>query len=112
MHAGKLIFCSVVVNMPRKHKPRKPVAPPDEAWIAPRPANRSEPRIFEPAGAVRSNRYLEFADIALGAKKQVSHRKNKSRGAAILVQHENAESKVTPINHARVLRFGAFRGPR
>ena len=97
--------------MPSKQKPRNPVATPDEVWIAPRPANTSEPRTFEPVGAVRSNRYLEFADIALGAK-QVPRHKKKNRGSAGHIQHEKAEGKVMPINHGRVPRFGAFRGPR
>lgn len=96
--------------MPRKQKPRKPVASPAEVWIAPRPANPSEHRIFEPAGIVRSNRYLEFADIALGATKPSPHKK-KSRGAATHVRHEGPEGKVTPINR-KDPNFGAFRGPR
>lgn len=98
--------------MPRKAKDRKPVALPGEVWIAPRPANSSEPRTFEPAGAVRSNRYLEFADIALGAKQSSSHKK-KNRGTASHVQHsQDPEGKVTPINNPRGPNFGAFRGSR
>jgi hypothetical protein len=100
--------------MPRKPKPHNPVASPDDVWIAPRPANPLAPRTYEPAepaGAVRYNRYLEFADIALGAK-QASRQKKKSRGKADDVQHTDPESNVTPINRPRVPRFGAFRGPR
>ncbi len=96
--------------MPRKNKPRKPVASLDKVWIAPRPVNTSEPRTFEPIGIGRSNRYLEFADIALGVK-PARHHKKKNRGTAGRAQHENAEGKVTPINHARAPRFGAFRSP-
>lgn len=94
--------------MPRK---AKPVASPDEVWIAPRPANQSKPRTFEPVGAVPPNRYLEFADIALGARQSPQHKK-KDRRAAGHAQHKNAEGKVTPINRARAPRFGAFRNPR
>ena len=85
--------------MPRKHKRRKPVASPENVWIAPRPPNQSEPRTFEPAGAARSNRYLEFADIAMGARQAPQHKK-KNRGTAH-VQHQNVEGKVTPINRPR-----------
>ncbi|HSK42815.1 MAG TPA: hypothetical protein VLA83_02890 [Candidatus Binatia bacterium] len=105
--------------MPRKHKPRKPVASPDEVWIAPRPANSSEPRTFEPAAILRSNRYLEFADIALGTN-EASRKKKKKRDAAGHIDYDHhPESKVTPINRARGSHprgpnqgFGAFRNPR
>jgi len=97
-----LILFQVVVNMPRK---AKPIASPDEVWIAPRPASQSRPRTFEPVGAIPSNRYLEFADIALGTKQTPRKKKNRSKA------HENTESKVTPINRARTPRFGAFRNP-
>jgi hypothetical protein len=101
----------VVVNMPRKPKRRNPVASPDEVWIAPRPANKSEPRTCELIGIDRSNRYLEFADIALGAKK-TSSRRQKSYGMAGRPQPDrDPEGKVTPINSHRP-NFGAFRNPR
>jgi len=113
----------VVVNMPRKTKPRKPVPQPDHVWVAPRPANLSQPRTFEPIGSVPSNRYLEFADIALGAKKPSSPHKKKNRGTASHVHHEDWEGKVTPIDSRKDSRkistlpranegFGAFRSPR
>ena len=94
--------------MPRK---AKPVASPDKVWIAPRRASHPKPKTFEPVGAARSNRYLEFADIALGVK-QAPHHKKKDRGKADHGQYENADGKVTPINRARPPRFGALRNPR
>lgn len=132
-NAGELIFL-VVVNMPRKTKPRKLVASSEEVWIAPRPANTSPHKAFEPAGAVPSNRYLEFADIALGVK-GLSHKK-KSIGPPLQDRHNQERkheqkagdpgNKVTPINRPRASNpnpgglnqrrpkqnFGAFRNPR
>jgi len=99
----------MVVNMPRKNKPRKPVTSLDKVWIAPRPVNTSEPRTFEPIGIGRSNRYLEFADIAFGANKTAPRRKK----PAIKVEHEvpdqDPKGKVTPINTRKRPNFGAFR---
>jgi hypothetical protein len=105
--------------MPRKNKPRKPVTVLDKVWRAPRPANTSEPRTFEPIGIVRSNRYLEFADIAFGANK-TAPRKKKPAIRAIKVEHnrpderpeildQHAKGKVTPINAHKRPNFGAFR---
>jgi hypothetical protein len=105
--------------MPRKPKPRKPVPFPDQVWIAPRPAKTSKPRIFEPVSIAESNRYLEFADIALGAKKSSPHRKEpRSVPGHAQKQHRGAENKVIPINsRASNPRgpnegFGAFRNSR
>jgi hypothetical protein len=118
----------VVVNMPRKAKPRKPIAFPDQVWIAPRPAKTPKPRIFEPVSIAESNRYLEFADIALGAKKSTSQKK-KPRSTPVHAQKQHAQhhhdpkgkvtpGKVTPIN-SRTSNprgpnqgFGAFRNSR
>jgi hypothetical protein len=105
--------------MPRKNKPRKPVSSLDKVWIAPRPVNTSEPRTFEPIGIGRSNRYLEFADIAFGANK-TAPRKRKPAIPAIKVEHDGPDErpkildqhpkgKVTPINTRRKPNFGAFR---
>jgi hypothetical protein len=105
----------VVVNMPRKNKPRKPVVSLNEVWIAPRPVNTPEPRTFEPIGIGRSNRYLEFADIAFGANK-TPPRKKKPAIPAIKVEHDgpgqHPKGKVTPINTRRKPNFGAFRNSR
>lgn len=106
--------------MPRKTKPRKPVAAPDGVWIAPRTVNQSEPRTYEPAGIARSNRYLEFADIALGVKKTSFGKKKKASNSVGLEQHaQHPDGKVTSINSAKALKhrtsqqgFGAFRGSR
>jgi hypothetical protein len=120
MHAGELIFV-VVVNMPRKAKPHKSVASSEEVWIAPRPANTSKARTFEPTGTSPSNRYLDFADIALAVNRPSSPKK---RPRTVPAQnqhaqhHHDSEGKVTPINsRASNPRgpkhgFGAFRGPR
>ena len=95
--------------MPRKNKPRKPATSLDKVWIAPRPVNTSEPRAFEPIGIGRSNRYLDFADVAFGAHK-TAPRKKKPAGKA---EHEGPDqdpkSKVTPINARKRPNFGAFR---
>ena len=94
--------------MPKKNKPRKPATSLDKVWIAPRPVNTSEPRTFEPIGIGRSNRYLEFADIAFGARKTAPRKKK-----TVKVEHdrpdERPKSKVTPINTGRKPNFGAFR---
>jgi hypothetical protein len=69
---------------------------------------------------VRSNRYLDFADIALGAKKSSSYKKKPHNDLSNAQKqpaqnHHNAEGKVTPINSKTAkLRgpnqgFGAFR---
>jgi hypothetical protein len=117
---------SVVVNMPRKSRRRKPVKPnllAEAVWIAPRPVNTSMPRAFEPVGTAQPNRYLEFADIAFGAKKSPSHQK-KQRSVSgdaqkqLAQSHHDPEAKVTPINSRTAkLRgpnrgFGAFRNTR
>jgi|1185.fasta_scaffold01425_3 hypothetical protein len=134
MHAGELILISVVVNMPRKSRPRKPVKPDDvreEVWIAPRPANRSKPPTFEPVRMSKSNRYLEFADIAFGAKTLPPKKKESSSAKPAQKQsaqhrqandhhaqdHHAFNGKVTPINRRpskpRGSReFGAFRNSR
>jgi len=99
----------VVVNMPRKNKPRKPVASLDKVWIAPRPANTSEPRAFEPVGIGRSNRYLDFADIAFGANKTAPRKKKATGEAEYDGPDQHPKGKVTPINSRRKPNFGAFR---
>ena len=100
--------------MPRKHKSRKPVASTDEVWIAPRPANTPEPRKFELTAIHRSNRYLEFADIALGAKNTSSRKKKPSSTASQAGRNKDRKSKVTSIDSHKPSKegFGAFRNPR
>jgi hypothetical protein len=107
--------------MPRKSKPRNPVPPLNEVWIAPRPVNQPAPRAFEPTGAVPSNRYLEFADVALGVKKtSFGKKKRKPLSAAGIAQNDQLpDGKVTSISRAKALKnkapnqgFGAFRSSR
>src|SRR5438309_608530 len=98
MHAGELILFELVVNMPRKHKPRKPVASLEEVWIAPRPAKTSDARTIEPTFVGRSNRYLEFADIALGAKNTSPRKKKTSSTASQSRQDQDRKGKVTSID--------------
>jgi len=118
--------------MPRKPKPR-PAASPDEGWIAPRPAKTSEPktsdkvwiasrpanrsqpsRAFEPAGLDRSNRYLEFADIALGVKDTRPRKKKPGSAESQPGRNQKRKGKVTSIDTQRPLKqgFGAFRNSR
>jgi hypothetical protein len=98
--------------MPRKNKPRKPVSSLDKVWIAPRPVNASEPRTFEPVGIGRSNRYLEFADIAFGARKAAPRKKKAPSKAEHEVPDQGPKGKVTPIDTRRRPNFGAFRSSR
>lgn len=100
--------------MPRKPK-RNPIASPNEVWIAPRPAKTSDPRTCELIGIDRSNRYLEFADIALGVKNTSSRRQKSHYLAGDAQRDRDTEGKVTPkvtpIDSHRP-NFGAFRNPR
>jgi hypothetical protein len=112
MRAGELILAELVVNMPRKNKPRRPVTPLDKVWIAPRPVNTSEPRAFEPVGVGRSNRYLEFADIAFGAHKTGARKKKADSKAEHNGDYQHPKDKVTAINTRRGPNFGAFRNSR
>src|SRR5438270_8882122 len=118
--------------MPRKHKPRKPVASLEEVWIAPRPAKTSElrksdkvwvaprpaktsgARTIEPTFIGRSNRYLEFADIALGAKNTSPRKKKPSSTAGQSRQDQDRRRKVTSIDGHKPSKqgFGAFRNSR
>jgi hypothetical protein len=117
----------VVVNMPRKRKPSKPIASPDEVWIAPRRSSGPEPRTsdkgwiaprppsssefktFAPAGIDRSNRYLEFAAIALGGRKKKTGSTESRPG-----RNQDRKSNVTSIDSHRPSKrgFGAFRNSR
>jgi hypothetical protein len=112
--------------MPRKSRPRKSVKSnllAEAVWVAPRPVNTSQPRAFEPVGTAQSNRYLEFADIAFGAKRSSAHKKKPSSTPSSAQKHldqnhHDYEGKVTPIN-SRTAKprgpnrgFGAFRNTR
>jgi len=102
--------------MPRKPKPREPVASSDRVWIAPRPASATSPRTFGPVGLPPSNRYLEFADIALGCNDGKSRTKKATkanRGQQVKKSHDSEEG-VTPIKSRALSNrgFGAFRSSR
>jgi hypothetical protein len=99
--------------MPRKSRPRKSVDTlKNELWIAPRPPNTPTPKTFEPAACERVSRYLEFADIALGAKRIEPDTRKAAHGAD--GRHEKKlERKAAPISGVRhPPRFGAFRNSR
>ncbi|MCU1220812.1 MAG: hypothetical protein JWN42_2009 [Candidatus Angelobacter sp.] len=80
--------------MPRKSKPRDVSPSLDDLWIAPRRAPTfAIARTLEPPAGSRTNRYLEFADIALSAIK-TDARKKKATSDADQSQHEqNAHKK-------------------
>jgi hypothetical protein len=63
-------------------------------------------------GIGRSNRYLEFADIAFGAKKTPPLKKKAADKAEHNGPDRHPRSKVTPINTGRRPNFGAFRSSR
>jgi len=77
--------------MPGKVKTRKTIDPADDLWVAPRPTSHKPPRIYEPIVGSRLNRYLEFADIALGVNQPGSSKKN-----AVKTGHGPASEKSGP----------------
>jgi hypothetical protein len=102
-------------SMPGKAKARKTNDFAVDLWVAPRrtpPA--SIPQIFRPDVGVSPNRYLEFADIALGVKKTAPRRKKPLSGSG----HGRHEKKhgpgVVSIDSVPPPRrgFGAFRNSR
>ena len=72
--------------MPKKRKNAKLSAQPEELWIAPRYSLKGPTgeRAWEnrAGGPPSSSRYLELADIALGLKKPVSHKKKTAPSSA------------------------------
>ena len=123
---------ALVVNMPKKHKLREPAASPDEVWIAPRTSSRSElrtsdkvwiaprhagrsgVRTSEPADRDRYNRYLEFADIALGVKDTRPRKKKPGTAESQPGRNQKPKGKVTSIDSRSPSKqgFGAFRNSR
>jgi hypothetical protein len=113
--------------MPLKAKPRKTNDSAGDLWVAPRAASQKPPRIYEPVSGSRLNRYLEFADIALGAKAPAVRKKRavKTGGSPAkekfgsklgsklgsLKLESKFESKTVSITHGR-RGFGAFRNSR
>jgi len=103
------------VSMPGKVKTRKTNGSADGLWVAPRRTSHKPPRIYEPVSGSRLNRYLEFADIALGLN-QPGTRKKKAAKAASKTVNKPGSEKLGPkllLNNANAKRgFGAFRNSR
>ena len=97
-------------SIPGKVKTRKTNDFAIDLWVAPRRTQQKPPRIYEPVSGSRLNRYLEFADIALGVKAPGVRRKKavKTGGSP---GSEKPEPKTVSINHNR-RGFGAFRNSR
>jgi hypothetical protein len=102
-------------SMPGKVKTRKTNDFAVDLWVAPRrtpPA--STPQIFRPDVGVSSNRYLEFADIALGVKKTAPRRKKPLSGSGHGHHEKKHGPEVVSIDSVPPPRrgFGAFRNSR
>lgn len=97
-------------SMPEKVKSRKTVDSANDLWVAPGRIHQKPPRTYEPVRGSRLNRYLEFADIALGLQ-QPGARKKKSAKAGDKPGGEKPGSKTVSITSAK-RGFGAFRNPR
>ena len=102
-------------SIPRKVKTRKTNDLAVDLWVAPRrPPPTSTPQIFGPDVGVSPNRYLEFADIALGVKKTAPRRKKPSSGSEQGRHAKEHGPGVVPIDSAPPAKrgFGAFRNSR
>lgn len=99
-------------SSPGKVKTRKTVGSANDLWVAPRPAHQKPPRTYEPVTGSRLNRYLEFADIALGLQ-QPEARKKKSAKTGHKSGSEKPGPKLVSSNKISAKRgFGAFRNSR
>jgi hypothetical protein len=99
-------------SVPKKVKTRKSNHSAHDLWVAPRAPSEKPPRIYEPVTGSRLNRYLEFADIALGVK-QPEVRKKKAIKAGGSPASDQYGSKLVSIKHPSARRgFGAFRNSR
>jgi len=100
--------------MPGKVKTRKTNDFAVDLWVAPRPPSQKPPRVYEPVAGSRLNRYLEFADIALGVKKTAPRGKKPSSGSDHGRHAKKREPGVVPIDSVPQTRrgFGAFRNSR
>ena len=100
--------------MPRKVKGPKTIDFAVDLWVAPRPPSQKQPRIYEPVSGSPLNRYLEFADIALGVKKTAPRGKKTSSGSGHVRREKKHEPGVVPIDGVPPARrgFGAFRNSR
>ena len=101
-------------SMPGKVKTRKTNDSAVDLWVAPRPRSQKQPRIYEPVTGSPLNRYLEFADIALGAKKTAPRGKKSSSGSGHARHKKKHGAEVVPIDGVLPAKrgFGAFRNPR
>jgi hypothetical protein len=101
-------------SIPSKSKTRKAIDSADGLWVAPRPtpqkSHQISPRTYEPVTGGRVNRYLEFADIALG-QMQPGTSKAKTAKAGSKLGNEKPGPKAVSITGAR-RGFGAFRNSR
>ncbi|HET8889433.1 MAG TPA: hypothetical protein VFQ41_11055 [Candidatus Angelobacter sp.] len=99
-------------SIPGKAKTRKTIDSANDLWVAPRSTRQKPPRTYEPVTASRLNRYLEFADIALGLKGSGTG-KRKFAKPVHKPAAEKPGPKVVSINHPNAKRgFGAFRNSR
>jgi len=94
-----------------KAKTRKTVHSDGDLWVAPRQASYKAPRIYEPVTGSRLNRYLEFADIALGLQ-QPETRKRKATKTVNKTGSEKPGPKLVLSNTNAKRGFGAFRNSR
>ena len=99
------------VSMPGKVKTRKTNGSADGLWVAPRRTSHKPPRVYEPVSGSRLNRYLEFADIALGLGQPAS-RKKKVAKTGHKPGGEKPGPKLVSINTGARRGFGAFRNSR
>ena len=102
-------------SIPEKVKTRKASHSAHDLWVAPRRASYKPPRVYEPVTGSRLNRYLEFADIALGLN-QPGTRKKKAAKVALKTVNKPGSEKPGPkllLSNANAKRgFGAFRNSR
>lgn len=102
-------------SIPGKVKRRKTIDLANDLWVAPRPTHqrpRITPRTYEPDPGSSLNRYLEFADIALGVK-QPGTRKRKFAKQTYKPVGEKPGPKLVSINHPNEKRgLAAFRNSR
>jgi len=98
-------------SLPEKVKTRKATHAADGLWIAPRRTSYKPPRVYEPVSGSRLNRYLEFADIALGLQKPGT-RKKKATKTGHKLDGEKPGPKLVSINTNAKRGFGAFRNSR
>jgi hypothetical protein len=105
--------------MPGKVKTRKANDSADDLWVAPRRTSYKPPRVYEPVSGNRLNRYLEFADIALGLNQPGTRKKKAtktaSKPAAKTVNKPGGEKpgpKLLLSNTNAKRGFGAFRSSR